>query len=96
MTIPCEISNSYLQQRRTEKLRKYERLLQPRELKQVECAEGEIVPMVIGTLGTMNDETLDGFKKLKLQTQRNALQMTVATGSVNILNAHFKREDFTT
>lgn len=42
----------------------------------------------------MNQETVNYLKKLKLQTQKDALQMTVATGSINILNAHFKRHDF--
>ena len=56
----------------------------------------ERLPIVIGALGTISDETLDDLNKLKLQTQRDALQMTVATGSANILNAHFKLEDFTT
>ena len=78
------------------KLQKYERLLHPRELGQVECAEGEIAPIVIGALSTMNNEAINDLKKLKLQTQRDALQMTVATDSVNIINAYLKSEDFTT
>ena len=72
-------------------------MLHPRELEQVECAEGEIAPIVIGALSTMNNEAINDLKKLKLlQTQRDALQMTVATDSVNIINAYLKREDFTT
>ena len=71
-------------------------MLHLRELEQVECAEGEIAPIVIGPLSTMNNEAINDLKKLKLQTQRDALQMTVATDSVNIINAYLKREDFTT
>ena len=40
----------------------------------------------------MNQETVNDLKKLKLQTQKDGLQMTVATGSTNILHAHFKRD----
>lgn len=92
VTIPYEISNSYFSQRRMEKMKKYERLTQPSELLQVECLKGEVIPIVSGTLGTMNQETVNDLKKLKLQTQKDAPQMTVATGSTNILHAHFKRD----
>lgn len=74
-------------------MRKHERLLQSTELKQVECLEEEVIPIIIGALGTMTQDTLNDLKKLKLHTQKDPLQMTVANGSVNILNAHFKRDD---
>lgn len=94
MTIPYEINNSDLTQRRMDKNRKYEWLTQPTELSQVECLEGEVIPIVIGTIGTMNQETVNDLNKLKLETQKDPLQMTVVKGSIDILNAHFKRHDF--
>ena len=94
VTIPYEINNSDLTQRRMDKNRKYEWLTQPTELSQVECLEGEVIPIVIGTIGTMNQETVNDLNKLKLETQKDPLQMTVVKGSIDILNAHFKRHDF--
>ena len=77
-----------------EKMRKYERLLQSTELKQAERLEGEVIQIIIGALGTMNQDTLNELKKLKLHMQNDPLQTAVATGSINILNARFKRDDF--
>ena len=64
------------------------------ELQQVECTEGEVIPIIIGCLGTMTETTIKDLKKLNLQHQKDALQMTLSTGSVNILNNHFRRSDF--
>lgn len=55
----------------------------------MQCTEGEVIPIVLGALGTMTRNTLDDLKKLKLQQLRDALQMTIATGGMNILNNHF-------
>ena len=38
-------------------MKKYERLLQSTEL--AECLEGEVIQIVIGALGTMNQDTLN-------------------------------------
>lgn len=93
ITIPYEGSQEYLQQRRQEKIAKYEPLIKE-ELQQVQCTEGEVIPLVIGALGTITEESNQDLKRLKLTKQRDALQMTVSTGSVNILNNHFRRQDF--
>ena len=91
-TFPYETSEEYLESRRLEKVQKYKRLVEE-ELQQVQCTEGEVIPIVIGALGTMTRNTIDYLKKLKLQQQRDALQMTIAMGSMNILNSHFQRND---
>ena len=93
ITIPYENSEQYLQQRRTEKIDKYKQLINE-ELRQVKCTEGEMIPIVIGALGTITEECNQDLKRLKLTKHRDALQMTVATGSVNVLNNHFRRHDF--
>lgn len=80
VTIPCEVSNSYLQQMRMEKKRIYKRLTQSTELTQVECIEGEVIPIVIGAFGTMIQDTVNDLKKLKLHIQKDAQQKTVAMG----------------
>ena len=93
VTCPYEISKKYLQQREEEKRAKYKRLVQ-HELSQVECETGEVVSIVIGSMGTIPKKTNENLKKMKLTRQREALQMTVMKGSVNILNSHFRRDDF--
>ena len=92
-TLPYETSEEYLESRRLEKVQKYKRLVEE-ELQQVQCTEGEVIPIVIGALGTMMRNMIENLKKLKLQQQRDALQMTIAMGSMNILNSHFRRNDF--
>ena len=63
------------------------------ELQQTQSTEGEIVPVVIGSLGTMTKQTLVDLKHLKLTKQKDTVQMTIATGSVNIIN-NLRRQDF--
>ena len=92
VTIPYETSNKYIHQRRDQKIEKYEKLIKD-ELTQVECISGQIIPIVIGALDTITTHTNQDLKKLKLSSIKDALQMTVATGSINILNSHFRRND---
>ena len=80
-------------ERRRGKIDKYQELID-KELQQVESTQGEVIPIVIGCLETMTESTLKDLKKLKLQHQMDALQMTIATGSINILNNHFRRSGF--
>lgn len=94
VTIPYETSKEYLQQRRLDKQKKYERLMTPDALRQAECTEAEIIPIVIGSLATIDENTNKSLRQLKLSNHRDALQMTVAQGTVNILNNHFRRQDF--
>ena len=94
ITIPHETSNTYLEKRALEKVTKYERLLEHNELQQVECEKGEVIPIIIGALGTIDNRTNVNLKKLRFQNRRDALQMVVSIGSVNILNNHFRRSDF--
>ena len=93
VTIPYETSNEYIHQRRDQKIEMYKKLIKD-ELTQVECISGQIIPFVIGALGTITTHTNQDLKKLKLSSIKDALQMTVATGSINILNSHFRRNDF--
>lgn len=94
VTIPYETSEEYLEQRRLEKQIKYERLTTREALRQAECTDATIVPIVIGSLGTMTEDSNRYLRQLKLSTQRDALQVSVAQGTVNILNHHFRRQDF--
>ena len=92
VAIPYECSKDYIERRRREKIEKYQELIDE-EPQQVECTEREI-PIEIGCLGTMTETTIKDLKKLNLQHHKDALQMTLSTGSVNILNNHFRRSDF--
>ena len=94
VTIPYEKSNTYLEQRRQDKIRKYEPLLQEDGMIQVQCTRGKVIPIVIRALGTVRDNTNKDLHTLTLQKQQDTLQMIVATGTVNILNNHFRRDDF--
>ena len=87
VTLPYEISEEYLEKLRSEKKAKYQRLVEE-ELHQTQCTEGEM------TNGTMTKQTLADLKHLKLTKQKDALQMTIATGSINIINNHLRRQDF--
>ena len=51
--------------------------------------KGEVIPFIIRVIGKITQATNKDFEKLKLQQQRDALQMTKATGTVNILDNHF-------
>ena len=63
-------------------------------LRQVDCTSGQVIPVVIGALGKLTAATNQDLKTLKLSSIKDALQMTISTGSVNILNSHFRRNDF--
>lgn len=69
-------------------------LLRHDELRQVQCDKGEMIPIITGALQTFNNNTNDDLKKLKIQNQKDALQKVISTRSVNILNNHFRRNDF--
>lgn len=83
ITLPYEKSNKYLAQRRKEQSKKYQQLLQDDELQQVQCTKGEVIPIIIGTLGTITEAT-----------NKDALQMTITARTLNILNNHFRRNGF--
>ena len=93
VTILYETSNQYLEQRRHDRINKYEKILLEDGLLQVECNKERIVPIVIGALGNFTDSTNKDLYHLKLQKQHDVLQMIVATGFVNIINNHLRRED---
>ena len=92
LTCPYESSIEYLDQRAQDKVTKYQPLVQ--DLQQVDCQSGEIISLVIGLLGTITSWTNAELRKSKLSKHREALQMTVIKGSVNILNHHLRRDDF--
>ena len=89
---PYECIVEYLDQRARDKVQKYKPLL--KELSQVNCNTGKVISLVIGAMGTITDTTNKQLKQLKLTRQKEALQITVIKGSVNILNHHFRRDDF--
>ena len=89
---PYECIVEYLDQRARDKVRKYKPLL--KELSQVNCNTGEVISLVIGAMGTITDTMNKQLKQLKLTKQKEALQITVIKGSVNILNHHFRHDDF--
>ena len=62
----------------------------------MDCTSGQVIPVVIGALGTITAATNQDLKTLRLSSIKDALQMTISTGSVNILNSHFRRNDFET
>ena len=63
-------------------------------MNQVECSSGEVLSIVIDTLGAMLERTNESLKKLKLTKHCAAFQMTAIKGSVSILNSHLRRDDF--
>ena len=91
LTCPYESSIEYLDQRAQDKVTKYQPLLQ--DLQQVDCQSGEIISLVIGSLGTITRTNAE-LRKLKLSKHKELLQMTVIKGNVNILNHHLRRDDF--
>ena len=93
LTVPYETSEDYLKSRINDKKAKYQPLLE--ELDQVNCTSAEILPTVIGSLGTITKECKQALKRLNIRGQLDALQMTTSTGSINVLNNHFRRNDFT-
>ena len=93
VTLPYETSEEYLEKQRSEKKTKYKQLVEE-ELHHAQCTEGEVIPIVTGELGTMTKNTIADLKSLNLTKQKDALQMTTATGSVNIINNHLRRHDF--
>lgn len=62
VTIPYETSNQYLEQRRQDKIRKYEKLLQEDRLLQVQCNKATIVPITIGALGLLEQSQIAPIK----------------------------------
>ena len=95
VTIPYETSEEYIHQQRLQKVEKYEQLIKtPDGLRQVDCKSGQIIPIMIGALRTITAATNQDLKMLKLSAIKDALQMTISTRSVNILNSHFRRNDF--
>ena len=95
VTIPYETSEEYINQRKRQKVEKYEQLIKMQDgLRQVDCTSGQVIPVVIGALGTITAAINQDLKTLKLSCIKDALQMMISTGSVNILNSHFRRNDF--
>ena len=54
VTVP---SDKYLEQRKREKFMEYKKLLQADELRQVQFDRGEVIPIEIGALGSINNDT---------------------------------------
>lgn len=67
VTILYETSSQYLERRGQDKIKKYEKLLQKDVLQQVQCNRGRIVPIIIGALGTITQNTNKDLHQLKLQ-----------------------------
>lgn len=71
-----------------EQSEKYQQLLEDDEIQQVQRTKGEVIPIISCALGTITETTNKELQKLQLHEQRDALQMTIATGTMNILNNH--------
>lgn len=67
VTILYETSSQYLERRGQDKIKKYEKFLQKDVLQQVQCNRGRIVPIIIGALGTITQNTNKDLHQLKLQ-----------------------------
>ena len=67
VTIPCKKSNEHLEQRRQGKIKKYEPLLQEDDLTQVQCVKGRVIPIVMGALGTITEDTNKDLHILQMQ-----------------------------
>ena len=80
VTLTYETSEEYLERRRSEKKTKYKPLVEE-ELHQAQCTEDEVIPIA-------------DLKRLNVTKWQDALQMTITTGSVNIINNHLQRHDF--
>ena len=92
VTCPYETSTQHVKQRLDEKQKKYEKLITS-ELAQAECSTGEVIPLVMGALGTIDERTNNNLKKLGVTKIKEALQMAVMKGSVNIINTHLQTKD---
>ena len=73
---------------------KYDQLPRHDELRQLQCDEGEVISIIIGALCNINNNANEHMRKMKIQDQKDALLMIISTGSVNILNNHFRVNDF--
>ena len=93
VTILYEKNSEYIEQRRPDKIKKYNQLLQQDGLIQVQCTRDKLIPIVIDALGTIIKNTNKDFHKLGLHQHLHALQMIIATGLVNKLN-QLRRADF--
>lgn len=67
----CHEDGDYLAQGRMAKVRKYTPLL-PLLQKRVGVADGEVLPIVVGTRGAMPKETVKALRKLRI-TDRSTL-----------------------
>ena len=95
VTCPHESSKEYLHQRKLEKERKYHFQI-PDELWQAKCNTGEeVVWIVIGTVGTIREDSHRAIKRLGLVNQSSALQMIAVNSSVILLNKGFNTVIFT-
>ena len=65
-----------------------------REGCKIQKTDSSEVSIVIGNMGTIPERTYNQLKKLKLMEQREELHMMITKGSANILNSHFRRDDF--
>ena len=93
VTCPHESSKEYLHQRKLEKERKYHFQI-PDELWQAKCNTGEVVGIVIGTVGTIREDSHRAIKRLGLINQSSTLQMIAMNSSVILLNKYFNTGDF--
>ena len=65
-----------------------------REGCKIQKTDSSEVSIVIGNMGTIPERTYNQLKKLELMEQREELHMMITKASANILNSHFRRDDF--
>lgn len=54
--------------------------------------KGEVIPFIIRAIGKITQARNKDFEKLRLQQQRDAFQMTKATGTVIFLTTTFEEK----
>ena len=87
------VQNTY-DKGKLKKPRKYGSLIKD-ELWQVGASTGgEVIAIIIVTMGTILEDSYKSLKKIGMADQCNALQITAMNSSVILLNKHFATGDF--
>ena len=93
VTVPFEQGYEYLVQRSLDKTAKYEPLR--RELVRSGLyGNVEVIPVVIGSWGTLLSGCRDSLKKLRVDSGASLLASVACSGSVSIVRTHLNSSDF--
>ena len=89
VTVSYEKDEDTIKKMTNEKLEKY-RWIKPEHLTTTGIDSIEVIPIVIGSCGTVNKTTVKYLKKLKIAAKAKKLQITTMMGSVDVLNTHMR------